>query len=144
MNSVRFEYLLHQIWFLWFALNSELNCWGAACVTWSLWWPAMSAGRDRQCTARDSLSAPTYHRLAWDRNTTSITCDVDEWVCFFFNFGFDLDLLIDQIWSSLHSSKDMNKSWLEQNLSKVFQTQLPKYFFWELLSNRVQLRLSVY
>lgn len=63
---------------------------------------------------------------------------------FFLYFGFDHDLLIDQIWSRLHSSKDMNKSWLEQNLSKVFQTQLPKYFFWELLSNRVQLRLSVY
>lgn len=43
---------------------------------------------------------------------------------FFLYFGFDLDLLIDQIWSLLHSSKDMDKSWLEQNLSKVFQTQL--------------------
>lgn len=63
---------------------------------------------------------------------------------FFLYFGFDLDLLIDQIWSLLHSSKDMDKSWLEQNLSKVFQTQLPNNFFWELLSNRVQLRLSVY
>lgn len=63
---------------------------------------------------------------------------------FYLNFDFDLDLLIDQIWSLLHSSKDMDKSWLAQNLSKVFQTQLPKYFFWELLSNRVQLRLSVY